>query len=110
MNAEAAVSTVSSPPSPRSLADTGLSIVMMRDNLLKSMFRTNQDQVSALSKIIFVCMIAALLLHRIAGSIPAIRNLTPDWESWTQRRYFPFGLALSGILVFYLAVAFWSQA
>ena len=52
MNAEAAVSNVSSPPSPRSLADTGLSIVMMRDNLLKSMFRTNQDQVSALSKII----------------------------------------------------------
>ncbi|CAN1515140.1 CpaA Flp pilus assembly protein, protease CpaA [Paracoccaceae bacterium] len=66
--------------------------------------------IGMLLKIIFVCMIAALLLHRIAGSIPAIRNLTPDWESWTQRRYFPFGLALSGILVFYLAVAFWSQA
>jgi hypothetical protein len=52
MNAEAPVSGVQAPPSPRSLADTGLSVVMMRDILLKSMFRTNQDQVSALSKIV----------------------------------------------------------
>jgi hypothetical protein len=52
MNAEAPVSGVQPPPSPRSLDDTGLSIVMMRDILLKSMFRTNQDQVSVLSKII----------------------------------------------------------
>jgi len=50
MNAEAPVSGVQPPPSPRSLADTGLSIVMMRDILLKTMFRTNQDQVSVLSK------------------------------------------------------------
>ena len=52
MNAEAPVSGVTPPPSPRSLADTGLSTVMMRDILLKSMFRTNQDQVTALSKVI----------------------------------------------------------
>jgi hypothetical protein len=52
MNAEAPVSNVTPPPSPRSLADTGLSVVTMRDILLKSMFRTNQDQVSALSKIV----------------------------------------------------------
>ncbi|WP_128514227.1 ATPase [Tabrizicola thermarum] len=52
MNAEAPVSGVQPPPSPRSLEDTGLSIVMMRDILLKSMFRTNQSQVSVLSKII----------------------------------------------------------
>lgn len=54
MNAEAPVSTpvsgVQPPPSPRSLADTGLSTIMMRDIFLKTMFRTNQDQVSALSK------------------------------------------------------------
>lgn len=54
MNAEAPLSGVQPPPSPRSLADTGLSVIMMRDILLKSMFRTNQDQVTALSKII--CM------------------------------------------------------
>jgi hypothetical protein len=52
MNAEAPVSGVQPPPSPRSLADTGLSTIMMRDILLKTMFRTNQDQVSALSKAI----------------------------------------------------------
>jgi hypothetical protein len=52
MNAEAPVSGVQPPPSPRSLEDTGLSVIMMRDILLKSMFRTNQSQVSALSKIV----------------------------------------------------------
>ena len=52
MNAEAPVSGVQPPPSPRSLADTGLSVIMLRDILLKSMFRTNQDQVSALSKVV----------------------------------------------------------
>ena len=52
MNAEAPVSGVTPPTSPRSLADTGLSIIMMRDILLKSMFRTNQDQVSNISKIV----------------------------------------------------------
>ena len=52
MNAEAPVSGVTPPASPRSLADTGLSVIMMRDILLKSMFRTNQSEVSALSRII----------------------------------------------------------
>ena len=65
--------------------------------------------IGALLMIIFVCMIGALLLHRVAKTLPAVRNLTPDWESWTQRRYFPFGLALSGILVFYLVAAIWPQ-
>lgn len=54
MNAEAPVSPpisgVQSPPSPRALAETGLSTIMMRDIFLKTMFRTNQDQVSSLSK------------------------------------------------------------
>ena len=56
MNAEAPVSApvsgVQPPPSPRSLADTGLSTIMMRDIFLKTMFRTNQDQVSILSRAI----------------------------------------------------------
>lgn len=54
-------------------------------------------------------MIGALILHRIARGIPAIRRLTPDWISWEQRRYFPFGLALSMIVVFYLVAAIWPQ-
>jgi hypothetical protein len=43
---------VIAPHVPRSLADTGLGPVMMRDILLKTMFRTNQEQVSVLSKTI----------------------------------------------------------
>ena len=38
------------PPAPRSLADVGISPVMMRDILLKTMFRTNLDLVSALAR------------------------------------------------------------
>lgn len=59
--------------------------------------------------IVFVCMVGALLLHRVLRSLPFVRNATPDWESWTRRRYFPFGLALSSILVFYLLAAIWPQ-
>ncbi len=42
--------TVLAPPQPRSLADVGISIIMMRDMLLKTMFRTNLDLVTALSR------------------------------------------------------------
>lgn len=59
--------------------------------------------------IIFVCMIGALIVHRILRSLPFVRNATPDWESWTRRRYFPFGMALSVIVVFYLLAAIWPQ-
>jgi prepilin peptidase CpaA len=59
--------------------------------------------------IIFVCMIGSLALHRLLRSLPWIRNATPDWESWTKRRYFPFGLALSAIVIFYLLAAIWPQ-
>jgi prepilin peptidase CpaA len=59
--------------------------------------------------IVFVCMVMALILHRGLRSIPAVQRATPDWVSWTQRRYFPFGLALSGMVVFYLLAAIWPQ-
>lgn len=59
--------------------------------------------------IIFVCMVGSLILHRLLRSLPFVRNATPDWESWTRRRYFPFGLALSAIVVFYLLAAIWPQ-
>ncbi|MBT2130844.1 ATPase [Aliiroseovarius lamellibrachiae] len=38
------------PPAPRSLADMKLTMVMMRDILLKTMFRTNLEQVSDLER------------------------------------------------------------
>ena len=43
---------VVAPPQPKSLAETGLSLVMMRDILLKTMFRTNLDLVSAIARTI----------------------------------------------------------
>lgn len=46
-------------------------------------------------------MLAALITHRLARNIPAVRRATPNWESWT-RRDFPFGLALAGTLIFYV--------
>jgi prepilin peptidase CpaA len=59
--------------------------------------------------IIFVCMIGALIFHRTLRSIPAVQRATPEWESWTRRRYFPFGLALSMMAVFYLLASIWPQ-
>ncbi len=46
------VSPVMAPPSPRSLEETGLSTVLMRDILLKTMFRQNLSQVSALARVL----------------------------------------------------------
>ena len=43
-------STVMSPPNPRTLGDMQLPIVMMRDILLKTIFRKNVEMVSDLSK------------------------------------------------------------
>ncbi|PRY25112.1 prepilin peptidase CpaA [Aliiruegeria haliotis] len=42
--------------------------------------------------------------HRIARAVPAIRNATPDWESWKRRKDFPMGLALGPLLIVYLAL------
>ncbi len=41
---------VTAPPAPRTLAETGLGVVMMRDILLKTMFRMNLDLVSVISR------------------------------------------------------------
>ena len=46
------VSPVMAPPSPRSLEETGLSTVLMRDILLKTMFRQNLAQVSSLARVL----------------------------------------------------------
>jgi hypothetical protein len=43
---------VIAPPMPKTLADTGLSMVMMRDILLKTIFRMNLNLVSDLSRVI----------------------------------------------------------
>lgn len=50
------------------------------------------------------CLLGAFAVHRIMRAIPAFRRATPDWKSWTDRK-FPMGLALSGTLVFYISAA-----
>ncbi len=52
--AAAPATGVQAPPQPRTLAETGLSLVMLRDILLKTMFRMNLDLVSELS--IVICL------------------------------------------------------
>ena len=64
----ASSSTVTAPPAPRTLADTGLSSVMMRDILLKTMFRTNLYRVSEIA---------------VAVSLPV--NLTQDLVDQARR-------------------------
>ena len=59
--------------------------------------------------LLVLCMIGSLLVHRLLRSISFVRKLTPDWVSWGQRRYFPFGLALSAILIIYLLAEIWPQ-
>ena len=50
-----------------------------------------------------VVLLLAFILHRIARAIPAVRNATPNWESWTHNK-FPMGLALSSSLAIYLCL------
>lgn len=48
-------------------------------------------------------LIAALVTHRMFRRIPAIRGYTPDWASWTSKK-FPMGLALGGAMAIYLVL------
>lgn len=52
MNVQVAPSGVQAPPPPKSLAEVGITPVMMRDILLKTMFRMNLDLVSVLARVI----------------------------------------------------------
>jgi hypothetical protein len=54
MNMQVTPPGVQSPPPPRTLAEVGISMVMMRDILLKTMFRMNLDLVSQLSRVICI--------------------------------------------------------
>jgi prepilin peptidase CpaA len=48
---------------------------------------------------------SALIVHRLARAVPAVRRMTGEWESWTRPRVFPMGLPLAGTLVIYLGLA-----
>lgn len=47
---------------------------------------------------------AAFILHRVAMHSFGPK-LFPNWESWTQKRSFPMGLALAPTLMFYMIIA-----
>ncbi len=53
------------PQMPRSLAETGLSPVMLRDILLKTMFRTNAEQISVLARI---CCLPVTLVQELVDA------------------------------------------
>ena len=54
--------------------------------------------------ILSLCLLAAVVVHRTARRIPALRATAADWASWGENRRFPMGLGLSGAFSFYLAV------
>lgn len=41
------------------------------------------------------CLLAAVLVHRVARQTPAIRNIAPQWQSWQPGKPFPMGLGLA---------------
>lgn len=45
-------------------------------------------------------ILASFVAHRILRATP-FRTATPDWASWEHKK-FPFGLPMSGTLLFYL--------
>lgn len=47
--------------------------------------------------------VVALIVHRVAKHT-VLRQLAPDWASWTREGKFPMGLALGPTLVAYLAL------
>lgn len=49
-------------------------------------------------------LFAGVVLHRTARAIPSIRNLVPDWASWSQGKRFPMGFSMGPVLIIYLAL------
>ncbi len=48
-------------------------------------------------------LLAALAVHSLFR-FTRLKNIAPDWKSWSAGRYFPKGLPLSMTLVFYLLI------
>jgi prepilin peptidase CpaA len=51
--------------------------------------------------VLAACLLGAFVAHRTLRMIGPVRRATPDWASWTNKK-FPMGLTLAGMLVFYL--------
>ncbi|MBO6854690.1 MAG: prepilin peptidase [Marivivens sp.] len=63
------------------------------------------SDLTALMYLFSGCLITGYLAHRIVRASP-LRNLAPDWESWTSGRRFPMGLPLGMTLSLYCLLPF----
>ena len=79
---------VQAPPMPRTLEDTGLNRVFMRDVLLKTMFRTNVETSSELSKILCLSNPICIELIDLCRSQGLAETLgTADRSDTSELRY-----------------------
>ena len=51
-----------------------------------------------------IAVVLGFASHRFARSVPAIRNMAPNWESWERTRDFPMGYPLAVTLFLYLVL------
>ena len=49
-------------------------------------------------------LLGGFVVHRIARSIPPVRNLVPNWLSWSEKKRFPMGFPMAAVLIVYLAL------
>jgi prepilin peptidase CpaA len=56
-----------------------------------------------ITQLFAACLLGALAVHSLFR-FTALKNIAPDWKSWTAGRYFPKGLPLSMTLLFYLLI------
>jgi prepilin peptidase CpaA len=61
------------------------------------------SDLATLAVLFAAILFGAVLAHRGARALPAVRRAVPEWRSWRDPR-FPLGLALGPALVIYLAL------
>ena len=61
------------------------------------------DRLALFAVLLACAVIVAYVMHRIVRQIGFLRNLAPDWKSWTARK-FPMGFAISGAWLLFLGV------
>lgn len=63
----------------------------------------NPGDIGTLLFIYAACLLVTWTLHRIARATP-LRDLAPDWASWTTGQRFPMGLAFGVTMIAYFAL------
>ncbi|MDE0588699.1 prepilin peptidase [Halocynthiibacter sp. C4] len=64
-----------------------------------------RGDIPAFAMLLAFCCIVAFALHRAAMNIAPIRNLAPNWQSWSAGKDFPAGLGLASAFAIYLVAA-----